>query len=127
MNAPYPPHWTLNSCSCGFRSVWVYLGLFHYCMKLDAKRAQLVQLMHKFVPQSRDRTFRNERTRSTTFDPKLIFSCVSWCLGAFGIFSLLTKLGAKWDVLVQLMQKFVPRSCVGIFSQRTHPIHPIGP
>jgi len=24
--------------------------LFHYCTKLDAKRAELVELMHKFVP-----------------------------------------------------------------------------
>jgi len=37
------------------------------------------------------------------------------------------KLGAKWGELVQLMQKFMARSHVGMFSQRTHPIYPIGP
>ena len=32
-----------------FRSVWVHLGPFRYCMKLDAKWAKLVQLMQKFM------------------------------------------------------------------------------
>ena len=41
--------------------------------ELGAKRAELVQ---KFVPQSRVRIFCNERTRSTPFDPKLMFWCV---------------------------------------------------
>src|SRR6185312_6306919 len=36
------------------------------------------------------------------------------------------KLGAKRCKLVQLMQKFVPRSHVGIFLQPTHTIHSIG-
>ena len=30
MNAPDPPHWTLNSNFVAFRSVWVYLGPFRY-------------------------------------------------------------------------------------------------
>jgi len=45
-----PPHWTLNSCIGAFRSVWVHLSMFCYYMKLGAKRVELVQLMHKFVP-----------------------------------------------------------------------------
>ena len=37
-----------------------------------------------------------------------------------GSFRYCTKLGAKWAELVQLMQKFVPRSHVGIFlDERT--------
>jgi len=56
-------------------------------MKLGAKRGELVQLMQKFVPRSHVVIFRNERTRSTPLDPKLMFSCVSQCLGAFGIIS----------------------------------------
>ena len=31
-------------------SVWVHLGSFHHCMKLGAKRGELVQLIQKFVP-----------------------------------------------------------------------------
>ena len=52
-NAPDPPQWTLNSCFVAFRSVWVHLGPFHYCMKLDAKWPKFGQLMQKFGPRSR--------------------------------------------------------------------------
>ena len=41
--------------------------------KTRCKWANLVQLMQKFVPRSRVRIFRNERTRSTPVDPKLMF------------------------------------------------------
>ena len=79
------PHWTLNSCIAAFRSVWVHLELFRYCTKLGAKRAELVQLMQKFLPRSRFRIFRNERTRSTLLDPKLKYWFVSNCLCALWI------------------------------------------
>ena len=76
-NAPDPPHWTLNSYFCLFHSVWVHLGSFRYCMKLGAKRAELVQLMQKFVAQSRVGIFHNECTRSTPMDLKLLFWWIS--------------------------------------------------
>jgi hypothetical protein len=50
---------------------------FRYCMKVDAKLVELVPLSYKFTKQSRVLIFRNERTRSTPFDPKLIFLGVS--------------------------------------------------
>ena len=62
MNAPDPPHWTLNSNFVTFRSVWVRLGLLCYDSKLSAKWAELVQLMQKFMPRSCIGCFRNERT-----------------------------------------------------------------
>jgi len=43
---------------------------FGRLMKLGAKRAELVQ---KIVPRSRVGIFRNERSRSTALDPKLMF------------------------------------------------------
>ena len=49
--------------------------------KLGAKRVELVQ---KFVPRSRVLIFRNKRTRASPLDPKLMFWCVSYYLGAFG-------------------------------------------
>ena len=49
-NAPDPPHWSVNSCFGAFHSVWVHLAMFHYYTKLGAKRAELVQLIQKFVP-----------------------------------------------------------------------------
>ena len=66
-----------NPCSGAFRNVWVPLGLFRYCVKLGANRAELVQLMQKFVPRSHLGIFHNERTQSTLFDPKLMFWCIS--------------------------------------------------
>ena len=59
----------------------MHSGLFGCLKKLVAKRAELVQ---KFVPRSRVRIFRNERTRSTPLDPKLTLWCVSYHSGAFG-------------------------------------------
>ena len=73
--------WTLNSCFGAFLSVWVHLGPFRYCTKLGAKCAKLVQLMQKFMPRCRVRIFRNEHSRSTPLDPKLMFWCVSFQLG----------------------------------------------
>src|SRR6185312_11119319 len=76
-------HWTLNLCFRKFHSVWVHLLWFRNCMKLSAKRCELVQLMQKLVPRSHVRIFRNERIQSTPLDPKLMFYCVVLCLGAF--------------------------------------------
>jgi len=87
MNAPDPPHWTLNSWFYVFRSVWVHLVSFHCLMKLGSKRAELVRLMQKFMPQNRVRIFGNERSWFTPLDPKLMFWCVLLCLGAFGTIS----------------------------------------
>ena len=92
-------------------------------MKLGAKRGEVVQLMQKFVPRS-----------FATNTPDPIHWTLNSCFGAFysvrvhlGSFRNCIKLGAKRGELVQLMQTFMARSHVGIFSQRTHPIRPIGP
>ena len=83
-------------------------------MKLGAKRDELMQ---KFVPRSRFGIFRNECTRSTPSDPKLTFGVFRTIWVHSGPFGCLTKLGAK---RVELVQKFVPRSRVGIFrNERT--------
>ena len=92
----------------------MYFGQFGCLTELGAKHAEQVQ---KFMPRSRVGIFHNERTRSTPLDPKLMFWCVSYYLGAFGSFGCLTKLGAK---RAELVQKFVPRSRIGIFrNERT--------
>ena len=87
----------------------MYLGQFGCLTKLGAKWAKLVQ---KFVPRSRVGIFRYERTRSTPLDPKLTFSAFRTIWVHLGMFGSLTKLGAK---RAELVQKFVPRSRVGIF------------
>ena len=85
------------------------------------KRAELVQ---KFVPRSCFRSFRNKRTRYTPLDTKLMFWCILYYFGAFGTVGCPTELGAK---RAEQVQKFMPRSCVGIFrneSTRSNPLDP---
>ena len=94
-NAPDPHHWTLNSCFGAFLSIRVHFGLFRYCTKLGAKRAELVQLMQKFVQRCLVRIFQNERSRSAPLDPKLMFWFVSLRLGAFWTVSLMHKSWCK--------------------------------
>jgi hypothetical protein len=74
---PDPPYWKLNPCIGAFRSVWVHLGSFHYCMKLGAKQAELVHIMQLFVPRSRSGIKPNEHTRFIPLDRKVMFWCVS--------------------------------------------------
>ena len=104
-----------------FCSTLVHLGPFGCHTELGAKRAELVQ---KFVPRSRVGIFCKERTRSTPLDPKLTFWCVSYYSGAFGTVGCLTELGAK---RAEQVQKFMPRSRIGIFrneSSRSTPLDP---
>src|SRR6185503_11836852 len=89
--------------------------------KLGAKRAELVQ---KFVPRSHVRIFRHKRTRSTPSDRKLTFCCVSYYLGAFGTVWLPYETRCKTGRTSAKVRAMKSRRN---FSQRTHPIHPIGP
>ena len=77
MNAPVPPHWNINSGFGVFRCVWLHLGSFRYRTKLDANWVEVVPLLKKDHPMKLCRNFSNERTRSTSLDPKLMFWCVS--------------------------------------------------
>jgi hypothetical protein len=96
----------------------VRFGPFHHRTKIDAKRVELVQLVHKFVQRSRVGIFRNERTRSTPLEPKLMFV-------RFELFRHHMKTDAKWAELVQLVHKLVIRSRVGIFfaTNAPDPLH----
>ena len=85
------------------------LGPLGCLTKLGAKRAELVQ---KFVQRSRVRIFRNEPTRSTPLDPKLMFGAFHTIWVHLRPFDCLTKLGAK---RFELVQKFVARRRVGAF------------
>ena len=108
-------------------SILVHLGLFRNCMKLGAKRGELVQLMQKFVPRSDVGIFCNGQSQSTQLDPKVIFGmfCSIWV--HLGSFRNCLKLGAKHTELVQLMQKFVPRSHFGIFRNKHTESTPLKP
>ena len=62
-------------------TIWVHSGPFGCLTKIGAKRVELVL---NFMPRSRVGNFHNERSRSTPSDPKLMFWCVLYYLGAFG-------------------------------------------
>ena len=71
--------------------------------------------MQKLVPRSHVAIFLNERTQSTLVDPKHrlgLFHSISVHLGSF---RNCMKPDAKHTELVQLTQKFMTRSHVGIF------------
>ena len=106
---------------CIFHTIWVHSGPFGCLTKLGAKRDELVQ---KFVLRSRVGFFRNERTRSTLLDPKLMFWCVSYYLDAFGIVWLPYETRCKTGR--NSAKVHATKSCRNV-SQRTHPIHPIWP
>src|SRR6185295_15447525 len=89
--------------------------------KLGAKRSELEQ---KFVQRSRVGIFCNERTRFTPLDPKLTFWCMSNYLGAFRTVWLPYKTRCKTGRTSKKVRATKSRRN---FSQRTLPIHPIGP
>ena len=84
-------------------------------------------LMQKFVQQCLVRFFRNEHSRSTPLDPKLMFWCVSFLLGAFGAVSLLHKTRCKMGQLVAINAKVRATKSRKNFSKLTLPIHTIAP
>ena len=100
---------------------WVHSGPFGCLTKLSGKRADLVQ---KFVPRSCVRIFHNERTGSTPLDPKLTFWCVSYYLGAFR--TVWWPYETRWK-MGRTNAKVRATKSRRNFSQRTHPIHVIGP
>ena len=57
-------------------------------------------------------------------DPKLMFWCITYLLGAFGTIWLPYELGANW---AEQVQKFVPRSRVGNFCNKRTRSNPLDP
>ena len=104
-----------------FRIICVHSGLFGCLTKLVAKRTELVQ---KFVPRCRIEIFGNEHTQSTTFDHKLMFWYVLYYLGAFGTVWFPYETRCK---TAEVVQKFVPRSRVGIFCNERTQSTPLDP
>ena len=99
----------------------MHSGLFGCLTKLGTQRAELVQ---KFVSRSRVRIFHHERTRSAPLDRKLTFWRVSYRLGAFETVWLPYETRCKTG---RTSAKGRAMKLRQNFSQRTHPIHPIGP
>ena len=101
--------------------VLVHFILFGCLTKLGAKQAELVQ---KFVPQCHVGIFRTERTRSTPLDPKLMFWCASYYLGAFGAVYLPYETQCTTGRTSAKVRATKSRQN---FSQRTYPITALDP
>ena len=82
-----------------------YLGAFGTVWLSHESRGKTAELVQKSMKRSRAGNFHNERTRSTPSDPKLMFRCVLYYLGAFG--SVWLPYGAK---RAELVKKFMPRT-----------------
>ena len=127
MNAADPHYSNLNSYIGAFSTVWLHLRPFCYDTILYAKRVKILQLMQKYVPRSPVGMFCNDRSQPTAIDPNLMFWCVSYHLGAFGIVLLLHEARYKTGRTGAINAKVrATKSCLK-FSQRAHPVHTIGP
>ena len=98
-NSSDPPHCTVNGRFDAFCTIWMHSGPFGCLTKLG----------------------HNECTQSTPLDPKLMRS---YDLGAFGTVWLCYQTRAK---RAELVQKFVPRSYVGIFRNECTRSTPLDP
>ena len=90
-------------------------------LRNSGKRFELVQ---KFVARRCVGGFRYEHTRSTPLDSKLTVWCVSYYLGAFGTVLLPYETRCKTGRTSAKLRNTKSRQN---FSQRTYPIHHIGP
>ena len=99
---------------------WVHSGPFGCLTKIGAKRAKLVRSCHEVASEF----FAANAPNPTHWT-------LNWRFGAFRtiwehseLFGCLTKLGAK---LAELVQKFVPRSRVGIIRNKRTRSTPLDP
>ena len=99
----------------------MHLGPFGCLTELGAKRAELVQ---KFVPRSHVGVFRKNAPDPHHWNINTRFSASRTIWVHLGPFGCLTKLGAK---RAELVQKFVPRSCIGIFRNKHTRSTPLDP
>ena len=98
----------------------VHSGPFGCVTKIGAKWAELVRSCHKVASEF----FCNECTRSNPLDPKLMFWCISYHLGASRTVWLPHETG--WKMGRTSAKVRATKSCRN-FSQRTQPIHPLDP
>ena len=99
-----------------FWCILYYLGAFGTIYLPYETRCKTGRTSAKVRETKSCRTFRNERARSTPLDNILMFWCVRTIWVHSGLFSCLTKLVAK---RAEQVQKFVPRSRVGIFRNKS--------
>src|SRR6185312_6040620 len=108
-----------------FWSVSYYLGAFGIVWLSDETRCKTGRTGAKVRARSRVGIFRNERTRTTPLEPKLMFCCVSYYyFGAFGIVWLPYETRCTTGRTSAKNRAMKSRQN---FLQRTPQIHPIRP
>ena len=107
-----------------FLCILYYLGAFETIWLPYETPCKTGRTSSKVRATKSGRIFSQRRHRSTPCDPKLIFWSVRAIWVNSGLFGCLTKLGAKW---AELVQKFVPRSRVRIFHNKSTRSTPLDP
>ena len=116
-STPLDPKLTFSCISyylCAFGTVWLPYET----------RCKTGRTSAKFRATTSRRTFHNERTRSTPWDPTLTFWCISKYFGAFGTVWLPYETRCKTG---RPNAKVCATKKRRNFSQRTLPIRPSGP
>ena len=107
-----------------FWCISYHLGAFGPIWLPYETRWRTARTVQNFVPRSHVRIFCNEHPRSTPLDPKLMFWCILYYLGAFGTFWLPYETRCKTGRTIAKVRAVRSRPN---FSQLTLLIHPIGP
>ena len=106
-----------------FWCIAYYLGAFGTVLWPHETRCKTGRTSAKVRATKSRRNF-SQCTRSIPLDPKLKFGCVSYILGAFGIVWLPYETRCK---NCRTSAKVRATKSRRNLSQRSHPIHPIGP
>ena len=117
-NARETHHGTLNSCFVSFCNVWEHLGPFCYCTKLGANGPIWCNYSKSSCHEVASELVTTNASDAHYWTLNSCFSVFRNVSVHLGLFRYCTKLGAKWAKLVQLMQKFMPRSRVGTFRYK---------
>jgi hypothetical protein len=107
-----------------FWCVSYYLGVFGTVWLPYETRCKTGRTSAKVRATKSRRNFSQRRHPSTPLDPKLVFWCISYYLGAFGTIWLRYETRCKMGRPSAKVRATKSRRN---FSQRRHPIHPIGP
>ena len=107
-----------------FWCVSYYLGAFGTVWLPYETRCKTGRSSAKVCATKSRRNFSHECTQSTPLDPKLTFWCVLYYLGAFGTVWMSYETRRKTGQTSAIVRAARSRRN---YSQRTHPICPIGP
>ena len=107
-----------------FRCASFYLRAFGTVWLPYETRCKTGRTSAKVRATKSHRNYSQRRTRSTPLDPKLTFCCVSYYLGAFGTVRSPYETRCKTG---RTSAKVRATKSLRNYSQRTQPIHPIGP